>query len=121
MNNDMNKRNDINNSSSVLPNVPIRPIMPNETENINEPIVPIIPTELSRHNSNSNNNPNGQKCTIAIIDGNKIRNICLNDFQKSIITFGRSENNDIILSSPLVSRNHGYFNFSNNMVLIFDN
>lgn len=35
--------------------------------------------------------------------------ISLSNLGKSVITFGRLEENDIVLSSPLVSRHHGRF------------
>lgn len=60
------------------------------------------------------------KYTLSIIGEDKIQNIHLNDFNKSIITFGRSEDNDIVISSPIVSAHHGYFNFSNGLIHIFD-
>lgn len=52
---------------------------------------------------------NSNQFTISIIGNGSIRNICLNDFGKSTITFGRSEDNDIVLSSPIVSSKHGCF------------
>lgn len=61
------------------------------------------------------------KCTVTIIDENVIKNICLNDFNKNIITFGRDEGNDIVLNSLLVSGNHGYFEFDNIGVKVVDN
>jgi len=64
---------------------------------------------------------NKLRYTIAIIGDGKVKNICLNDFGKSKITFGRGSDNDIVLSSVLVSNNHGYFNINNGMVSIFDN
>lgn len=75
----------------------------------------------SNGNLNSSNyNTNSFKYTITIIGEDRIRNICLNDFGKSIVTFGRSKDNDIVLSSLLVSSHHGYFNFSNGLISIFD-
>ena len=61
------------------------------------------------------------KYTITIIDENDIRNICLDDFKKDIITFGRGEDNDIILKSLLVSNKHGYFKIDSNGIMIVDN
>lgn len=63
---------------------------------------------------------NELKYTLAIIGEEKIKCVCLNDFKKSIITFGRSEDNDIVISSPLVSSHHGYFNINNDQLFIFD-
>jgi len=39
------------------------------------------------------------------------RTVSLSAFGKSVITFGREAGNDILLNSPLVSRNHGRFVF----------
>ena len=41
--------------------------------------------------------------------GNLPKVISLAEFNKSVITFGREQDNDIVLSSPLVSRKHGRF------------
>lgn len=62
-----------------------------------------------------------EKFTISLIAGGEINNICLNDFKKNIITFGRAENNDIIIPSLFVSSNHGYFELTNSSVRIVDN
>lgn len=59
--------------------------------------------------------------TITIIEENEIKDICLNDYNKNIISFGRGLNNDIKLSSLLVSSNHGYFEFLENGVKVVDN
>ena len=61
------------------------------------------------------------KFTITVIDENDIKNICLNDFNKNVITFGRGNNNDIILNSMLVSVNHGFFELDFNGLKIVDN
>lgn len=58
---------------------------------------------------------------VTIFDGVALpRTIPLNRFQKSIVTFGRSETNDIVLRSPLVSREHGRFCFKNGQWTIED-
>jgi len=47
---------------------------------------------------------------VTVFDANSSpRVFSLSDFHKSIITFGREQDNDISLSSPLVSRKHGRF------------
>lgn len=46
--------------------------------------------------------------------------ISLNNMGKNVISFGRAEDNDIVLSSHLVSRKHGTFVFSNNRWYIQD-
>ncbi len=59
---------------------------------------------------------------ISIFDGeNKPYKINLSDFNKETVTFGRGSDNDIVLLSGLVSRNHGYFKVSENRCMIFDN
>lgn len=58
---------------------------------------------------------------ITVIEDNNIRNIDLTTFNKSKISFGRGEDNDIILTSPLVSMNHGYFIIQNNQIEVIDN
>lgn len=58
---------------------------------------------------------------ITIFDGQtKPREINLNSFNKRVITFGRSESNDIILDSFLVSRIHGCFVIQNRSCIIED-
>lgn len=61
------------------------------------------------------------KYFVAIIGDGKVRSVCLNDFEKDIITFGRAADNDIVLSSNLVSSKHGYFSISNGMFSVYDN
>lgn len=61
------------------------------------------------------------KYTITIIEENEIKNICLNNFGKTIIFFGRLPENDIQLTSPIVSSKHGYFEISNNSLKVVDN
>lgn len=67
------------------------------------------------------NNPSDEKFIITIVDENDIRNIDLKSFNKSVVTFGRGENNDIKLNSLLVSNNHGMFEVYSNGVKIIDN
>lgn len=51
---------------------------------------------------------------VTIFDGNnQPQNYWLNDFHKICVTFGRSTTNDIVLTSPLASREHGCFIFKN--------
>ncbi|MCD8324020.1 MAG: ATP-binding cassette domain-containing protein, partial [Clostridiales bacterium] len=48
--------------------------------------------------------------TLTIFDGSlKPKTICLNDFGKKTVSFGRSAANDIVLMSQLVSQEHGRF------------
>lgn len=58
---------------------------------------------------------------VTIFDGvESPKTISLNDFGKNFISFGRSDANDIILSSPLVSREHGRFCYRNGQWKIED-
>ena len=60
------------------------------------------------------------KYFVTIIGDGKLRNICLNDFNKDVITFGRGEDCDIVLVSNLVSKIHGYFSINNGIIRVFD-
>lgn len=58
---------------------------------------------------------------ITVFDGNaEPRAIRLDSLGKDRITFGHSNYNDIVLSSPLVSREHGRFSFWNGQWIIED-
>ena len=48
------------------------------------------------------------------------RTFALTHFGKPIVTFGRQEDNDIVLASPLVSRHHGRFVLINGIWRIED-
>ena len=65
-------------------------------------------------------NTNVLQYTISIISNGKINSFCLNDFGKETITFGRYEDNDIVLSSPIVSSHHGHFHLNGDCLTIFD-
>lgn len=68
-----------------------------------------------------NNNNAMKKMTVTIFDGNvQPRAIQLDSFNKTTVTFGRSEWNDIVLQSTLVSRDHGRFNYVDGQWLIED-
>ena len=58
---------------------------------------------------------------ITVIEDDNIRNINLMSFNKSRVSFGRGEENDIVLTSPLVSVNHGFFELSENSISVVDN
>ena len=58
---------------------------------------------------------------ITVIEDSNIRTINLTNLNKQKISFGRGEDNDIVLLSPLVSVNHGYFEHSNNKISVVDN
>ena len=58
---------------------------------------------------------------VTVFDGaSKPRTLRLGGFRKNIITFGRSDTNDIVLTSPVVSREHGRFCFKNGYWTIED-
>lgn len=62
-----------------------------------------------------------QSLLVTIFDGNeKPRTVSLADFGKNTISFGRSDSNDIVLSSPLVSREHGRFSLRGGQWVIED-
>lgn len=58
---------------------------------------------------------------ITVIEDSNIRTINLTNLNKQKVSFGRGEDNDIVLLSPLVSVNHGYFELSNNKISVIDN
>lgn len=60
------------------------------------------------------------KYTLTIIEESKIQNIRLDEYKKSVISFGRDEHNDIVLSSPFVSHDHGYFEIVEDEVFVVD-
>ena len=58
---------------------------------------------------------------VTVFDANRPPYIVsLNNYGKNVISFGRADDNDIVLSSHLVSRKHGTFVFSNNRWYIQD-
>lgn len=59
---------------------------------------------------------------LSIFDGDsKPCKINLATFKKDVVTFGRGADNDIVLLSGLVSRNHGYFRIGQNSCSVHDN
>lgn len=56
-----------------------------------------------------NTNTLNHKNIISVLDGNEVKEYDLDAYKKDMITFGRSDECDIVISSPLVSRMHGYF------------
>lgn len=59
------------------------------------------------------------RCYISLFDAtNSCRTIDLNAFGKSVVTFGRGSENDLVLTSPLVSQHHGRFVCQDNRWLI---
>ena len=59
---------------------------------------------------------------ITILDGpDKDMIVNLDSFQKDVVTFGRSSDNDIVLSSSLVSKKHGQFEYSSEGWVVHDN
>ena len=59
--------------------------------------------------------------TVSIIDSGEVKNVYLGDFGKDKITFGRSNDNDIVLDSPIVSSHHGYFFIGENGLSVYNN
>lgn len=58
---------------------------------------------------------------VTIFDGTaQPETIRLDGFRKGAVTFGRSDSNDIVLTSPLVSREHGRFIFNNGQWAVED-
>lgn len=58
---------------------------------------------------------------ISIFDGDhQPKTIRLDSFGKEMVSFGRGEFNDIVLTSPLVSSEHGRFRFENGQWIIED-
>lgn len=58
---------------------------------------------------------------ITIFDGTASPvEVDLSQFRKSTVTFGRSESNDIVLHSSVVSRRHGMFRLSNGQICVED-
>ncbi len=58
---------------------------------------------------------------VSVFDGNnKPLRIELASFRKQVVTFGREGDNDIVLSSPLVSRHHGRFYYTGGSWVIED-
>ena len=51
---------------------------------------------------------------------NQPNKIDLREFNKNVITFGRNDDNDIVINSPIVGRNHGHFKIQGEQCLIED-
>ena len=66
------------------------------------------------------NNRRGENVLI-IIDCNKdIREVDLNSFNKDLISFGRNPDCDIVFSSQIVSYDHGFLQFNEDNLYIYD-
>lgn len=62
-----------------------------------------------------------QNLVLTIFDGiNQPKTYRLDSFRKDVITFGRGKNNDIVMSSLVVSHNHGRFRYSKGQWVIED-
>ena len=58
---------------------------------------------------------------LIIIDGdNEVREININAFRRERISFGRDSSNQIVLNSSIVSKVHGYFEFVNGALIVYD-
>lgn len=59
---------------------------------------------------------------IILLDGSgEIREIDLNAFRKNKISFGRDSSNQITLNSGIASRVHGFFEFADGRLFVYDN
>lgn len=64
---------------------------------------------------------NLREAVVSVFDGNREPvKVELASFNKQVVTFGREGDNDIVLSSPLVSRHHGRFYFAGGTWVIED-
>lgn len=58
---------------------------------------------------------------LIIIDGdNEVREININAFRREKVSFGRDSSNQIQLHSSIVSKVHGYFEFVNGSLIVYD-
>lgn len=75
--------------------------------------------DKTSHFYGKTNNTSGSLVTI--FDGNSTpRTVKLDSFDKNFIYFGREQNNDIVLASPLVSSEHGRFVYKGDSWVIED-
>lgn len=66
-------------------------------------------------------NPEVRGTNIIIFDGaNPPRSFDLRVFFKNVVTFGRSPDNDIVLTSKYVSKHHGQFELNGNNIFVCD-
>lgn len=77
-------------------------------------------SDTEKNNDLNKNTKKKIKYIVTIIGDNYIKNIFLNDYDSHKITFGRSEDNDIVLPSLLVSQHHGYFTIDDGSIRVFD-
>lgn len=63
---------------------------------------------------------NNESFYLTIINNDKIEAYNLNEFNSSKVTFGRKDDNDIVIDSMLVSGHHGYFNIVDDEIYIID-
>lgn len=58
---------------------------------------------------------------LIIIDGNnEVREVNINAFRRERISFGRDSSNQIVLNSSIASKVHGYFEFVNDALIVYD-
>lgn len=80
-----------------------------------------MPEYTVRVSRPTNAEQNSNDLIFTVFDGTETPRTCsLNSFRKSIVTFGRSDKNDVVLSSPLVSREHGRFCYRDGQWIIED-
>ena len=69
-----------------------------------------------------NDMPSYKGQIVTVFDGTHTPwSVSLSDIGNSVVTFGRTDHNDIVLSSPLVSHYHGSFICSGGKWYIHDN
>ena len=87
----------------------------NYTYNTSAPV--FAPKQTNSYGYNENN-----QFVVSIFDGEEQPYfVDLRSFQKQFVTFGRNPDNDIVLKSELVSRQHGYFQLGPDGCTLVDN
>ena len=66
------------------------------------------------------NNRRGENVLIIIDCSKDIREVDLNSFNKDLISFGRNPDCDIVFSSQIVSYEHGFLQFNEDNLYIYD-
>ena len=77
--------------------------------------------KTTRYSGISLSMPTRAAAQVTVFDGDNLPiSINLEEMGKGAVSFGRSDTNDIILSSKLVSREHGRFLYKNEQWIIED-
>lgn len=85
------------------------------TNNIGEHTVYFNPEQLQQYQNA------GKKSTLVIVDNQGVNEIDLSAYSQATYTFGRSQDNSIIIHSDIVSGHHGEVCISNGLFYIKDN